>query len=58
MPEVSFRTWMNRLDGAFMDLYGLSIHDMPDQDFRNWFDDDLTINDALEEIRENEGIDF
>lgn len=51
----AFRDWMIRLDHLCIRLTGLSIRDLPDQDFASMFDDELTPKEALSDILEDEG---
>lgn len=38
----AFRAWMSRLDGAVQLRLGVSVHDLPDQPFHDWFTDGLS----------------
>ena len=32
--------------------YPVSIHDLPDQNFHNWFDDEFTFEEAMDSAKE------
>ena len=53
-----FEAWMRTLDRACISRLGVSIHDLADEPFRAWFDDEMSVDDALDEILEAEGIDW
>ena len=49
-----FEAWLNALDEIFQTEMGISYKDLPDQVFRNWFDDGLTPEDAYYQMIETE----
>ena len=49
----SFDLWMQRVDAAVQRQVGVSVYDLPDCCFRDWYDDDLTPNEAAEVAIEN-----
>lgn len=55
--DDSFETWLEQVDAVVQGTIGLSVHDLPDQDFRSMFDDGMEPAEAAAEILENEGID-
>lgn len=48
--DTEYQMWMTRLDEAIIGRLGLSVHDLPDQPFRDLFDDGYEIEEAAEEI--------
>jgi hypothetical protein len=50
--EAKFALWMGELDDLVGHKFGCSVHDLPDQPFRDWFDTGLTPSSALEQIEE------
>lgn len=57
MPEndlSSFDEWMKRCDKVLMRTRGMSIHDLPDCTYRDWYDERLkpvfAVNRALSEF--------
>jgi len=39
--DLSFDDWMNKLDDICYDRYGVSIHDLPDMPFMDWYEDGI-----------------
>lgn len=37
--EMNFQDWMDKVDKEVINYCGLSVHDLPDCCFRDWFDD-------------------
>ena len=37
----SFDRWMKRVDDVVWNAAGVSVHDLPDCDFRTWYDERL-----------------
>lgn len=58
IDQYKFELWMDELDMLVESRIGLSIHDLADQPFRDWFDSEITVSEAFEEICEREGMDF
>ncbi len=56
--SVSFQTWLSIVSDAFCGEYGLSVHDVEDQPFREWYDDGYTPGEAVNEMAEELGVDF
>lgn len=38
-PRLSFESWMQEVDNAVSRRTGMSVHDLPDVPFRDWYDD-------------------
>jgi hypothetical protein len=54
--QREFERWMTAVDNVIaVKLYGLSSSDLPDQTWRDWFDEGLTAAEAAQECLENEG---
>ncbi len=49
MANLHFKEWMQNLDRLFTVQYGLSIHDLPDMCFRDWFDSGMEPDEVMEE---------
>lgn len=58
IDQAKFDAWMRKLDAKVEARIGCSVHDLADQPFRDWFDSEMTVAEAFEEICENEGLDF
>lgn len=50
---MDFNTWMDAVDREIISVCGLGVNDLPDQSFRDWFDDGLTPREAAEYTLEN-----
>ena len=46
MVDVTYQLWMERVDKAVRREAGLSVYDLPDLPFRDWFDDEVTAAEA------------
>jgi hypothetical protein len=53
-PRDRFEAWLIQLDDICLQEMGISYQDLPDQLFRDWFDDGLTPEDAYYQMIENE----
>ncbi len=53
--QVSFETWMQQVDAAVAGMAFISVHDLADQPFRDWYESGYTAHEAAEESLENEG---
>lgn len=53
MPTQTFEEWQATIDRYVGRVIGLSIHDLPDQPYRDWFDDEVTAKEAAREIVES-----
>jgi hypothetical protein len=49
-----FEAWLRALDDICLDEMGVSYQDLPEQCFKNWFDDGLSPEDAFYQMMENE----
>jgi hypothetical protein len=50
-----FDDWLRRVDTACWDMAGLSVHDLPDNPYRDWFDDGLEPSKAAKRaLKESE----
>lgn len=45
MPKQTFEQWLNKVH-KYLDFIGLSIHDIPDCPYRDWYDDGVQPNSA------------
>lgn len=52
-----FAAWMDAVDRNCYAIAGLSIHDLADMPFRDWFDDGVTPNEAARQALASEGFD-
>lgn len=52
---MTFEQWLREVDTALTSECGLSYLDLPDQPWRDWFDSDMTPQDAAQECLDNEG---
>ena len=50
-----FETWMQKVDSAVIRLAGVSVHDLADQFFYDWFEDGITPAQAARLALESEG---
>ena len=46
--DPMFRAWWRKVDGNVMSVAGVSILDLPDAPYRDWFDDGLKPSEAAE----------
>jgi hypothetical protein len=49
-----FEAWLLELDSTCHNEMGISYKDLPDQHYRDWFEDGLTPEDAYYQLMENE----
>ena len=59
MPETeyqAFAEWLKKVDKALNKLCGMSHRDLADQNWRDWFDSDMTPEEAAAECLANEGM--
>ena len=47
---MTFTAWMAKVDAEVSRQIGLSVHDLPDQPFRDWFDCEMTPAEAAGEV--------
>lgn len=50
MNDDKFRLWMQDVDDRVYDRLGVSVMDLPDQEWRAWFDEGLSPEEAIEEM--------
>ena len=43
---TGFERWMNEVDGWVFDLSGVSVHDLSDCCFRDWYNDEVSAEGA------------
>lgn len=55
---MTFQQWMRAVDSEVYALAGVSVHDLADQTFRDWYDDEIEPSEAAEMALENEGFPF
>jgi hypothetical protein len=51
----SFEAWMSKVDGKLLAMSGLTHHDLADQTWRDWYDDEMPPREAAELCLEDEG---
>ena len=51
--NLAFDEWMHRVDAEIGRRTGLSSADLPDCNYRDWFDDGYTVREAAQEAIEN-----
>jgi hypothetical protein len=56
--SMSFEKWLAAVDNICYKNIGLSYEDVPDQTWRDWYEDELTPQEAFDELCENEGIEL
>ncbi len=44
--DAAFESWMKNVDAAVLSRYGVSVYDLPDCPFRDWYDDGETPEEA------------
>jgi hypothetical protein len=55
MTTTAFETWMDKVDAVVVRTVGLSIHDLADQPFYDWFVDGITPAQAARMALADEG---
>lgn len=55
--KVAFKSWMSKVDQGVISICGLTSDDLPDQTWRDWFDDSIEPEEAAEMALENAGWD-
>jgi hypothetical protein len=51
----SFVEWMKKVNRVVVSVAGLSVRDLPDQPFREWFDEGMDAHEAAELTLEDSG---
>jgi hypothetical protein len=46
MRKISFEEWMKQVDAHCQSLCGLSVHDLPDVCFADWYEDGVSAKAA------------
>ena len=55
---MNFEQWMEAIDQAVLRIAFCSVHDLSDQPFRDWFEDEVSPEEAAEMALEDNGFDF
>lgn len=55
MSDFEFDNWMMNVDDEVEKVCGLSVHDLADQPFRDWFDSGMTAEEAARQTLVEEG---
>jgi hypothetical protein len=55
MSDFAFDSWMTAVDAEVERLCCLSVHDLADQPFRDWFDSGMTAEEAARQTLVEEG---
>ena len=53
--EHQYRLWMRKVDRVVIVLAGVSVFDLPDQPFRDWYADQFTAREAAIMALESDG---
>lgn len=56
--EQRFRAWVREVDAIVIQTAGISIHDLADISFRDYFDEGMPAAEVAQEALENEGFEF
>lgn len=56
--SLTFEPWFKQADAHAAGLIMLSLHDLADQPYRDWFEAGYTPQEAAEEALANEGFDL
>jgi len=56
--QQTFSEWRRELNKLVIGRLGMGLSDLPDMCIRDWFDDELTTYQALEEVVESVEDDF
>lgn len=57
LDGLSFNQWMNQVDGHVQHTVGLSVHDLPDCNFMDWYLDEMPAKEAAVEVLNEAGYD-
>lgn len=57
MKSKTFTAWMRQVDQKLVSVIGLSHLDLPDFCFRDWFDDGVSVSEAVEAVLSESEID-
>lgn len=50
---TGFREWLVRMNKKLEKLYGLGVFDLPDQTWRDWYEDMMTYDECIAEMKES-----
>lgn len=53
---MTFDKWLRQVDGVIGGLVGLSYNDLADQTWYDWYEGNMTAEEAAYECLENEGM--
>jgi hypothetical protein len=53
---MSFEEWMLKVDELMEQSYGVSIHDLPDQLYRDFYEDGMSPAEMVQLVVSEEGI--
>lgn len=53
---MSFDEWMEKVEELMEEGYGVSIHDLPDQQYRDCYDSGIGPSEMIQMILVNEGL--
>ena len=53
--DMLFKQWMAEANGHVVKMAGVSIYELPDCTFRDWFDDGLSPQEAADQALEEAG---
>lgn len=51
--DKGFAAWLEKIDARLIRLYGLGVLDLPDQCYRDHYDDGLTASEVIQIMRED-----
>ena len=52
--DISFDDWLEEVDRLIQEKVGVSLYDLPDQRYRDWFEDGFDPVMAMEYVLDNE----
>lgn len=55
---MSFREWMKQVNQEVIRIAGVSVQDLADQPFRDWYESEITPHEAAIELLVEEGFPF
>ncbi len=54
---MTFEQWMKQVDRIVGHISGVSVHDLADANFRDWYDDEMDPQEAANLVLEQNGWD-
>lgn len=54
----SYETWMGKIDRIILNRFGMSVHDLSDQLFKDWYEDGVTPQEAARRALRDNGLDL